>query len=94
MSTASDVVDAPAWDAPVVEWRRYAGVLRQQIGAARRERDEALEKLRMTVNSKRRDRRLLNQVEKDLADGDIPAAVDRLAWRRSLINAKALQQMP
>ncbi len=85
----SETIEQPSYADGVGAWAKYAGRLRQAVGELRRERDELGEKLRMTTNAKRRDARLLSAVEKDLAAGDIPAAVDRLAWRRSAINARS-----
>lgn len=85
--SSSETVTSPAWDASVEEWRKYAGALRQQVGAARREVAELAGQLGRLTAHRDRDRKLLNAVERDLQAGDVPAAVDRLAWRRSRINA-------
>lgn len=101
--SSSETVASPAWDAPVEEWRRYAGALRQQVGQLRRElldiREAHVDLRAQYVDlgvrhermrrSKKNETHLVNQIERDLADGDIPAAVDRLAARRARIDANA-----
>ncbi|MFS0912808.1 hypothetical protein AB3M89_13555 [Microbacterium sp. 179-I 3D2 NHS] len=71
----------------MADWRRYAGALRQKVGAGRREVVELEGELARVSALRDRDRKLLTAVERDLQAGDIPAAVDKLAWRRSRINA-------
>jgi hypothetical protein len=100
---SSEQIEQPAWDAPQVDWRRFGGQIRQRVGSLRkelleireahvglREKHTELERRHERLRqSKRRDARMLTALERDLQAGDIPAAVDRLAGRRALIEADA-----
>ncbi len=70
----SEYLDAPARDADVAEWRRYAGELRQRLGEAARQpgRDELarasalIDRLRLNCDSLRASRdRLLHEKKRD-----------------------------
>ncbi|MDR6868155.1 hypothetical protein J2Y69_002766 [Microbacterium resistens] len=82
-----ELVEQPKWSDDVSDWRRYAGELRSKIGDLNRLLSVEREQQRILRNSKGRDAKLLTKVERFLADGDVPAAVDLLARRRQGIDA-------
>ncbi|GAA3211193.1 hypothetical protein GCM10017690_22290 [Microbacterium terregens] len=94
-------MEQPSWDDDAVAWRRFAGGLRERMGEANRRAADAearaldaeeraalaeAEADRLTRRSKR-SRWQLTRLEKLLAEGDVAAAVDLLAYRRAGIRS-------
>ena len=88
-------MEQPRWDDDVLAWRRYAGELRQRLGAMKRSAAAVTADLRMLHGEHRRlltahrhlGRRMDTLARILLDDGDVAAAANVLATRRARIAA-------
>lgn len=94
-------MEQPAVGDGEAAWRRYAGELRQELGEVKGRLMTAAvtqlnaravvaeSQLEVMARKWSRNEHTLNNVEKDLAAGDVERAVARLAGRRRRIERKA-----